>query len=188
MTPRWPSHGNIINGYQRMLEFEYVCEAAYPGDPNWHRTKVKIDGVVRMNFKYDFPNLLWGGKGTAMAFLSGTAGPLSVNTLAATIMADDCATRPLIPLKQADGTDAMLLNEGEFELDVYPNPVIGDKMELRSNYEGDYEFFDLQGQMVRKGTLTGGRAEIAVDGLPSGTYVLRYQVKEGRIVRKVVVN
>ena len=71
---------------------------------------------------------------------------------------------------------------------LYPNPA-NDLLILESqNHDiGHYVIFNSIGQVVMQGYTTGNRTTLSVDELPSGMYLLRYEVAGKAATQKLVV-
>lgn len=69
---------------------------------------------------------------------------------------------------------------------VYPNPT-SDYLTIQTEPEAHYSLTNLQGQVVKEGTLVSSFHKIDMQDLSKGTYVLKV-IHEGKVgVRKVVV-
>jgi predicted outer membrane repeat protein len=71
----------------------------------------------------------------------------------------------------------------ELKLILYPNPV-GDIIKLQANKEGLIRIYNLQGQEVLSRQLQVGVNQMNVAGLSSGVYLVKFNGREGRFVKK----
>lgn len=179
--------GNIINGYQRLLEFDYIGASAYPGDPNLNRVRILMDGVVRLNFIYDIPNQLWGGKAKAKMWVSSRAGTAIFNTQIATLMALQCSTHFILINKQAGGQDDAINPSEELQLDVYPNPVSQGRFSLAANQSGTYRLVSNLGILLSEGDLPAGTSQIPIEDIAKGIYMVEFRSGAKLICKRLVV-
>ena len=67
-------------------------------------------------------------------------------------------------------------------LTVYPNPAIDRvTVERETGVAEPYLLFNAEGRQVASGTVTGRRATVSLEGLPTGVYVLRIGAATGRV-------
>jgi hypothetical protein len=79
------------------------------------------------------------------------------------------------------------LNEArENNLNIYPNPTRGE-LTLESNQKGQVTLYSLQGKVLLQKNLENTAENLDLSAFGKGIYLLRFEGKEGRSYRKVVV-
>ncbi|MEM1319412.1 MAG: T9SS type A sorting domain-containing protein [Bacteroidota bacterium] len=76
------------------------------------------------------------------------------------------------------------------EVKVFPNPVSEVlNVEVQMNYkEGNYQLFNMAGQLVRSNVLIGENlTQVGLGDLPKGSYILQVQVDGAKEVRNILV-
>lgn len=89
---------------------------------------------------------------------------------------------------------AMILVMGDLTLStqslvsngVYPNPF-QEAIRVQLDEKADYQIVDLNGRILKKGTVSNGQA-INTSQLAKGIYLLKLQMKDQRVVKKIVKN
>jgi len=80
----------------------------------------------------------------------------------------------------------LVLNFNSTDLLIFPNPA-EEKFQIRSNSPGFWQLHDISGRQVKHGQHFGGDQTISVSDLPTGSYLLYFQDKNGgRSVSKLM--
>lgn len=74
-------------------------------------------------------------------------------------------------------------------MQVYPNPVTNDIiLDLNGNFdEGNYQIFDLQGQLLLEGVVSGNKTSIDMSALSAGIYVISFISENGFAGKRKIV-
>ncbi|PZR10335.1 MAG: hypothetical protein DI539_21325 [Flavobacterium psychrophilum] len=81
------------------------------------------------------------------------------------------------------GTDDLALDT----VTIFPNPSEG-MITIVSNESLDsYEVYNMLGQIVQKGTLTGEERTISIQNLPQGTYIANFVSDNGKVLTKKII-
>lgn len=75
------------------------------------------------------------------------------------------------------------------ELSFYPNPVQDGKLSLDMPFDKSYDFelMDLQGRIIREGTVKGPFAIIDLDKTSTGVYLIRFRSGEEEILERIMI-
>jgi hypothetical protein len=77
------------------------------------------------------------------------------------------------------------LEELTLVVSVYPNPASGVlNVELSSNENNDFEIYSVDGKLISTGTIFNGTAQLNVQAIANGRYMLRI----GSIVERFEIN
>lgn len=63
---------------------------------------------------------------------------------------------------------------------ISPNPVV-DQLRLQTTTPGTYSVLSVTGHELQRGSTSGGRQEVNLSGLPTGTYLLRFLGADGTL-------
>ncbi|RYE23181.1 MAG: T9SS type A sorting domain-containing protein, partial [Sphingobacteriales bacterium] len=81
------------------------------------------------------------------------------------------------PLRVAGPTGVANISNGDFNIDVYPNPA-KDKLQIRlagnTGKNGSILLTDITGKIIVKTEMTDNVLEVSLDGLSAGMYMLKY--------------
>jgi len=94
---------------------------------------------------------------------------------------------PPVPLKEkkVDGKKEEANELSKTSVDIYPNPVTGDIMNITAIDEGTpYAIYNMLGQEVGSGKVENGT--IAVAKLSQGTYILKVSTKDQDVVKQFI--
>ena len=90
-----------------------------------------------------------------------------------------------------DGLDMLTTSVSavpEFEVAVYPNPVINQvNIQFTQPFSGQIQLITTAGQVLYALNFNGLNHEIAVRDLPKGVYFLHLQAEEGYLVQKLII-
>ncbi len=153
-----------------------------------------------------FANVTWGGTNPQYQwFIDGSAIPGATNSSFAapfyttsTVSCDVIGNPPCLITASATGhsntiviynlLDVKPLSAGNNSLSLFPNPNTGEftlsgQLAGNSNNEVNMEVSNMLGQVVYKGKTTPAngalKAQILLDGVPSGSYLLRVNTETG---------
>ena len=102
---------------------------------------------------------------------SSYSQPLEINLEAIEGMIDQADyDQEELPLEHA---------EGEFEVDLFPNPANASFTILTSSEGFTYRMYDLTGRLVTSGNNTGAALELSTASLAEGVYLLRLETAQG---------
>jgi hypothetical protein len=94
----------------------------------------------------------------------------------------------VITLTSGGGEFTSLRNPETESAKIFPNPSNGNfTIKLDSSEGFTVEVFNAAGQMVKSQKVFGNEAQISLDGVQAGLYMVRLNTAEGLIVKKVVV-
>ncbi|RFC55221.1 T9SS type A sorting domain-containing protein [Brumimicrobium aurantiacum] len=79
-------------------------------------------------------------------------------------------------------------NQEALDFSIYPNPVSSIlTIESTQNINGEIEFFDVNGKLVKTMESFDEKVTIDVSGFENGVYFLHFDVGSGKVVKKVLV-
>lgn len=84
-----------------------------------------------------------------------------------------------------------LLSNDTFNLDtisIFPNPVKGNSITIKSKLDLDYTIYDILGKKVLKGKINTTRKTVSVASLNKGVYLVQLKNETGRISKKLIKN
>ena len=172
-------------------------QAVPPGDYDLNITLDNDNANLLYTFGADVSGLA-GRAGIVLAsgFLTNVSDP-SANrngeAFGLLLILDD-GTDVLLPLKPTNTGLNDVLEQGAFE-GLYPNPAseqVNVSFSLNTTVELGVEIFDLSGKRILQqslGTFAAGSytERIALDNMPSGTYMMRIQGEGFSVMRKLMI-
>ena len=81
------------------------------------------------------------------------------------------------------------LGDDDIRLDtisVYPNPVNGNSIAIKSKVDLDYTIFDILGKKVIQGQVSLSKNNISVSSLNKGVYIVQLKSKTGSVTKKLI--
>ncbi len=158
----------MTSGYMNVLAVqhrEYVRDSFYLGGAPASPTLLSAFGVTQGQVTTRFQNLfIRDGEMTALLDLT-----FSDSTF--TAVTDGQVSRTRL----AAGTNSVSAVQPRFEYNAYPNPVTNGTLHisgLSQNHTWTYSMTALNGQTLKTGTLTAGKAELNLSELTPGVYTL----------------
>jgi len=81
------------------------------------------------------------------------------------------------------------LSTSEFSFDkvsLYPNPVKGNSISIKTGADLDYTIFDILGKKVLRGKVDGSKNTISVSTLKKGVYIIRLESETESVSKKLI--
>ncbi len=81
------------------------------------------------------------------------------------------------------------LSNDEYKLDtvsIYPNPVKGNSITIKSKVSLDYTIFDILGKRILQGQISTSKNNISVASLNKGVYIVQLKSDTGRVSKKLI--
>lgn len=183
----------VSNGSTHFMEYSYNAgDPSYPGDSNKYRMVLKLDGVIRFNFRYNLPALLWGGDALARVWVTGESGPSNLNTQVACLFAYTCTNVqqqpiPLAPVGTPIDREVMTGIPSPSEtVTLSPNPV-NNSLLVTATQGFLFRLVNLQGIRLDLGVIGVGQTTISTANLPNGVYFLDLLSADSRKTIKFLV-
>ncbi|HLW63244.1 MAG TPA: T9SS type A sorting domain-containing protein [Flavobacterium sp.] len=92
--------------------------------------------------------------------------------------------------KNSNTTETVKTENVLEKVQIYPNPVIGGKIYINSEYSNSpkqIELYDMLGKKVMMTEMNNYQKELNVNNLKAGVYILKISDKTNSITRKIII-